>query len=345
VVGIFAVAKFTEGAWLVVVVFPVLVFALIRLNKEYRAEAAILEMFRTDRPELVKYARHRVFVFVNSVDLAVIEALRYGKGLRADELIAVHFMVDAAHAAQLRKRWDHFDLDTRLRVVDCPDRRVTRAAQVLVAKASKEQKNTNVTVLLPRRTYAPLLGRLLHDRTADKIARAVSLLPDAAATIVPYDVQSRIQEAYPERFEQRLVRELDKVEAWVSQGEQEDVEAYKHPEHPERSERQSSVITVGGLIPRQRATFEGRVSEVEDITKRRRTFRQIVVGDDTGEITISFRPGHGGADIQPGQLLRIIGKPRQSGNRPITMVDPAYHVLDDPGNSEDTGKSGDSGEP
>ncbi|MDT5348015.1 MAG: hypothetical protein QOH91_1302 [Mycobacterium sp.] len=343
VVGIFAVAKFTEGAWLVVVVFPVLVFVLIRLNKEYRAEAAILEMFRTDRPELVKYARHRVFVFVNSVDLAVIEALRYGKGLRADDLIAVHFMVDAAHAAQLRKRWDHFDLDTRLRVVDCPDRRVTRAAQVLVAKASKEHPNTNVTVLLPRRTYAPLLGRLLHDRTADKIARAVSLLPDAAATIVPYDVQSRIQEAYPERFEQRLVRELDKVEAWVSQGDEQDVEAYKHPEHPEPA-RSSSVITVAGLVPGQRATFEGRVSEVEDITKRRRTFRHVMVSDDTGEISISFHPGHG-ADVQPGQLLRIIGKARQSGNRPITMVDPAYHVLEDPGNSEDTGKSEDTGEP
>ncbi len=70
--------------------------ALIRLNREYRAEAAILEAFRTDRPELVKYARHRVFVLVNSLDLAVLEALRYGKGLRADELIAVHFMVDAA---------------------------------------------------------------------------------------------------------------------------------------------------------------------------------------------------------------------------------------------------------
>lgn len=339
VVGIFAVAKFTEGAWLVVVVFPVLVFALMRLNKEYRAEAAILEMFRTDRPELVKYARHRVFIFVNSLDLAVLEGLRYGRGLRADELIAVHFMVDAAHAAQLRKRWEDFDLDTRLRIVDCPDRRLTRAAQLLVAKASKEHPNTNVTVLLPRRTYAPLLGRLLHDRTADKIARAVSLLPDAAATIVPYDVQSRVQEAYPERVEQRLARELDKLEAWVSEGEDQDVDAY---EHPENSDRPPSVITVAGLIPGQRATFEGRVSQVEDVAKGRRTFRSIVVGDDTGEISISFRPGRGGADIQPGQVLRIIGKPRQSGHRPITMVDPAYHVIEDPANTDDTAESADS---
>ena len=111
--------------------------ALIRLNREYRAEAAILEAFRTDRPELVKYARHRVFVLVNSLDLAVLEALRYGKGLRADDLIAVHFMVDAAHAAQLRKRWDDFDLDTRLRVVDCPDRQIIRALQALVREGAK----------------------------------------------------------------------------------------------------------------------------------------------------------------------------------------------------------------
>lgn len=324
VVGIFAVAKFTEGAWMVVVVFPLLVFALTRLNREYRAEAAILEMFRTDRPELVKYARHRVFVFVNSVDLAVIEALRYGRGLRSDELIAVHFMVDAALAAQLRKRWEHFDLDTRLRVVDCPDRQITRAAQVLVAKAGNEHPDTNVTVLLPRRTYAPLLGRLLHDRTADKIARAVSRIPDAAATIVPYDVQSRIREAFPDSLEQRIAREVDKLQTRVSRGEQQNVDDYEHPERP------SAVIAVEGLIPGQRATIEGRVSQVEDIAKRRRTLRWIVIGDDSGDVRVTFRPGRGGADIQPGQLLRITGKARQSGNGPVSMVDPTYVVLEQP---------------
>jgi hypothetical protein len=332
------VAKFTEGAWLVVVVFPVLVFALIRLNREYRAEAAILEMFRTDRPELVKYARHRVFVFVNSVDLAVIEALRYGKGLRADELIAVHFMVDAAHAAQLRKRWDHYELDTRLRVVDCPDRRINRAAQLLVVKALSEHRDTNVTVLLPRRTYAPLLGRLLHDRTADKVARAVSMIPDAAATIVPYDVESRIKEAYPDDIEHRVARGLDKVEAWVSQDEDQDVAAYEHPERPR------SVITVAGMIPGQRATFEGRVNQVEDITKGRRTLRWIVVGDESGEISVTFRPGHGGADIQPGQLVRITGKPKQSGHRPMSMIDPMYHVVEDPAAAAESGGDGQTGE-
>src|SRR6202021_1687692 len=50
VVGIFAVAKFTEGAWLIVVVFPILVLALMRLNRQYRAEASVLDMSRRERP-------------------------------------------------------------------------------------------------------------------------------------------------------------------------------------------------------------------------------------------------------------------------------------------------------
>ncbi len=327
VVGIFAVAKFTEGAWLVVVIFPLLVFALIRLNREYRAEAAILEAFRTDRPEMVKYARHRVFVLVNSLDLAVLEALRYGKGLRADELIAVHFMIDAAHAAQLRKRWDSFDLDTRLRVVDCPDRQIIRALHALVVKSQSEHPNTNVTVLLPRRTYSPVLGRLLHDRTADKISRAVSRIPDAAATIVPYDVQSRIREAFPDTFEQRVAREVEKVEARVLRSENQTVDDYEHPERP------ATVIPVNSVIPGRRATIEGRVSQVEDNTRGRQTFRSIVVGDETGEIRATFRPGGSSDDIQAGQVLRITGKVQQSGNREPSMLDPTYQVIEQPAQS------------
>ena len=207
VVGIFVVAKFTEGAWLVVVVFPVLVYGLIRLNRQYSAEASVLEMSRTERPDLAKYARLRVFVFVDSVDLAEVEALRYGKGLHADELLAVHFVVDADHSAQLQERWRHFEHDTRLRVIDCPDRNLSRVAQELVLQVKRDHPDTKVTVLLPRRTYSAMLGRLLHDRTADKMARAVSRIPGATAIIVPYDVESRIARVDPDALAQRVARE------------------------------------------------------------------------------------------------------------------------------------------
>src|ERR1700744_1606076 len=187
VVGIFVVAKFTEGAWLVVVVFPLLVLALMRLNRQYSAEASVLEMSRTERHDVARHPRLRVFVFVDSIDLAEIEALRYGKGLHADELIAVHFVIDGEHAARLQEIWALFDHQTPLRLVDCPDRNLSRSAQELVLKVLTKYLGSKITVLFPRRTSSPLLGRLLHYRTADRMARAVSRIPNATAIIVPYD--------------------------------------------------------------------------------------------------------------------------------------------------------------
>jgi amino acid transporter len=193
VVLIFAIAKFTEGAWLVVVVFPILVFALMRLNRQYRAEASVLETSITEQPDLHRYDRHRVFVFVDSVDLAEVEAMRYAQGLHADELVAVHFVLDSMHAERLQRRWRHFGHVTELRVFECLDRNLSRAAQELVCQAKREHPDTKVTVLLPRRTYSALLGRLLHDRTADKIAAVVSRIEGASAQIVAYDIESRIK--------------------------------------------------------------------------------------------------------------------------------------------------------
>jgi hypothetical protein len=195
VVGIFAVAKFTEGAWLIVVVFPILVVLLIRMNRKYRAEAAVLEIATTDRPLRIDPPRNQVFLFVDSIDLAEMQALRYAKSLRADDLTAVHFVLDPVRAAQLQDSWGRFDYGAPLRLIDCPDRTLTQTAQALVLATRIEHPDTQVTVLLPRRTHAPLVDRLLHDRTADKIARFISRISGASAQIVAYDVGARVRGA------------------------------------------------------------------------------------------------------------------------------------------------------
>ena len=194
VVVIFAIVKFTEGAWLVLIVFPIFVFAFIRLNREYGLEAQVLERI-SDRPKppaAPNYTRRTVFIFVDSFDLATIAALRYARSLRPTTLRAVHFVIDTAQADALREEWTRAGMDVVLDFIDCPDRRISRAAAELVS-AEAQQPGVQVTVVLPRRSYSPLIGRLLHDRTADKIAAVVSRIPHAAATIVPFDVQSRLE--------------------------------------------------------------------------------------------------------------------------------------------------------
>jgi len=194
VVVIFAVVKFTEGAWLVVLLFIIGVPALIRLNREYRMEATVLERISTrgKPPDPPTYARRTVFVFVDSFDLATVAALRYARSLRPTTLHAVHFVVDNVEADILRRDWVSANTGIPLDFVDCADRRIARCAAELV-NAEAALPGVGVTAILPRRSYSPLLGRLLHDRTADKIAAVVSRIPHAAATIVPFDVRNRLE--------------------------------------------------------------------------------------------------------------------------------------------------------
>jgi amino acid transporter len=194
VVAIFAVVKFTEGAWLVVVLFPILVVALIRLNREYAMEAEVLERVggRPKPPEPPNYPRRTVFLLLDSFDLATLAALRYARSLHPTTLRAVHFVIDTEQADLLREEWMRSDRGVVLDFIDCPDRRLTRAAAELVSREAA-LPGTHVTAVLPRRSYSQLLGRLLHDRTADKIAAVVSQIPHSVATIVPFDVRSRIE--------------------------------------------------------------------------------------------------------------------------------------------------------
>jgi hypothetical protein len=128
---------------------------------------------------------------VDSFDLATLSALRYARSMRPTTIRAVHFVIDSVRADKLREKWTRADRGVTLDFIDVSDRRLTRAAAELVEREAADPE-THVTVVLPRRSYSALLGRLLHDRTADKIAAVISRIPRSAATIVPYDVGSRV---------------------------------------------------------------------------------------------------------------------------------------------------------
>ena len=126
VVVIFAVVKFTSGAWLILIIFPVGVLALIRLNREYRTEARVLENLGERRasgvgPSQPNYSRRVVIVFVDDFDLSTVAALRYAKSLRPTTVRAVHFVIDSEQAERLRAAWLP-DRSVSLEFVDCPDR-------------------------------------------------------------------------------------------------------------------------------------------------------------------------------------------------------------------------------
>jgi len=197
VVIVFAVAEFTQGAWVVVVVMPILVYSLTRTNHQYRVEDVVLEEgVAVEACEAKILRRHVVVILIDRIDLAAARAIQYARTLMPDDLRAVHFNIDNQRAERLIERWQRVGLTRMpLDVVDCPDRRLGRAALELAAELADGE--TEVSILLPRRSYGKAWRRILHDQTADRIVDIVSQLSHVNATIVPFLVAPGIEERRP----------------------------------------------------------------------------------------------------------------------------------------------------
>jgi amino acid transporter len=358
VVIIFAVVKFTEGAWVIVIIFPALVFLLIRLNREYRMEDEVLENIEDRRaagipPRQPNYSRRVVLIFVDDVDLATLAAIRYARGLRPTTLRAVHFVIDSARAQQLHEKWIRFGQDIPLEMIDAPDRRLTRASLELVSRAAA-QKSTQVTVVLPRRGYAPVLGRILHDRTADKIAEVISQVPNAAATIIPFDVESRVHLLHA-RQAARLAAQagngavsptgtVTATGTPAANGAQggvgekaEPVPAKKAAQPPAAGTaapngragspaREAGVTAISELTGARKATVEGRVRSVEIHPVENSCVFDATVADETGTLVAKFYGRSSIPGFEPGTRVRLAGKVSMREDGPA-MINPAYELL------------------
>ncbi|HZQ26388.1 MAG TPA: APC family permease [Acidimicrobiales bacterium] len=188
---IILITKFAHGAWVIVLLVPIMVAGLMRLNRQYESEASELEDDARAAAESPILKRHVVLVLIDRLDRSAARAIQYARSLMPDELRAVHIADDWPRAEELAQEWSRLALSRLpLELVECPDRRVARAAMEVVAEALADGQ-TEVSVLVPRREYLHVWHKLLHDHTADAIARAVSQLPHANVTFVPYHLGSK----------------------------------------------------------------------------------------------------------------------------------------------------------
>jgi len=269
-----------------------------------------------------------VLVFVDRLDLAVLRALRYAGSLRPTSVRAVHVMLDAAAATQLQRDWIARGLGDRLplAVVHCPDRRLVRAAVALAMDAVITDRS-EVTVLLPRRTFRTLSRRLLHDRTADRIAESVSRLPHVAATIVPFD--TTLPHAAVERLEaMQLAAAREPALAAVGRPRlaRSGPAAANGPSANGSTAEPDACSPIGEVSWRQRVTVEGQVELVQSGTTAGRSL-EVHVFDDSGGLRLLFFGRTEIAGLVPGARLRATGRVGEYKGH-LALANPRYELLE-----------------
>ena len=127
--------------------------------------------------------------YAKSLDRATIGALQYARQLNPLRLTALHIAVDPERAKELSSLWARVNVPAPLEVVDAPDRNLLATTQATIAELVRP--DTEVTVLVPKRRYATLWRRVLHDNSSAGLVRALGSMDGVNVTIVPFRLGRR----------------------------------------------------------------------------------------------------------------------------------------------------------
>jgi amino acid transporter len=320
IVIIFSIVKFTEGAWLVLITAPLMVMLFLRFRRQYVREQEALQV-KESQERATSIARHDVTILVDNVDLATVGAVRYARSLKPHKIQAVHFVIDDRHAEEIQEAWAASEAleDVRLELIDCPDRRIANSA-VDYAIRKTEKPDVELTLLLPRRSYSRLLGRLLHDQTAEAIAAPISQLKRVVATIIPFDVNSITSGA-------SVVQPISTPVKVASVAKPVAVPAARAdmPFTP-ISHYAENITPIGEVQWRKRAHVQGRVTALSTAPRGSAPTLQVEVWDETGGITLNFLGRREIAGLEVGMDIRAEGMVGEEDGT-LVILNPSYELV------------------
>jgi amino acid transporter len=185
---VFAITKFRDGAWIVIVLTPTLVFTFFRIHYHYKdiAKALSLDNYR---PGPSVAPRHRVIMPISGVHQGTLKALHYARTL-SDDVTAVHVSMDADEAERIKAKWDTWGEGVRLVILDSPYRLLLEPLLGYIEKVTaRRQPNELITIVVPQFVPRHWWQNLLHTQAAVMLRLALLFKPGITITDVPYQVQ------------------------------------------------------------------------------------------------------------------------------------------------------------
>jgi amino acid transporter len=185
VLCIVAITKGPEGAWIIILLIPVLVMLFQATRRHYLRVAEQLSLSR-ERPE----PRHHnaVLVPISGVHRAVVHALNYARSL-AEDVRAIYVDTDPQSTDAVRRDWRHWGGGTELVVLESPFRSLMEPLLEYIDHVQQEDPNGYVTVVLPEFVPARWWHHLLHNQRALLIKGALLFQPRVVVTSVPFHLE------------------------------------------------------------------------------------------------------------------------------------------------------------
>ncbi len=191
---VFAVTKFTEGAWVVLILTPILVTIFFSIHHHYKrlAQNLSLDNFGMIPPHAI---RHRVIMPISGVHQGTLVALRYARML-SNDITVVHVAIEPAESEKVRKKWEMWGEGVRMVVLNSPYRLFLEPILGYIAKIAEErQAGETITVVVPEFVPENQITSTLHTNTADLLRKRLKLQHGIVIINVPYHMRKMNEEA------------------------------------------------------------------------------------------------------------------------------------------------------
>jgi amino acid transporter len=186
VMFVFAITKFHDGAWIIVLIIPTLVSTFFAIHRHYRKLAKKLSL--ENYSHSIRVSRHRVVLLIAGVHRGSLAALAYARTLSHD-VTAVHVAVDHQEEKKVREKWELFGEDVRLVVLESPFRLMIEPVMEYIEKLNSVRKpNEIITIVVPQFVPSHWWENLLHNQTAFLLRFALIFKPHIVIIEVPYQV-------------------------------------------------------------------------------------------------------------------------------------------------------------
>lgn len=184
---VFAVTKFRDGAWIVLILTPLLISIFTWIKRHYSNLASRLSLEHYGEPPPY-HVRHRVIVPISNVHQGTLAALRYARML-SDDVTAVHVSMEPEDTEKVRKKWETWGRGTRLVIVDSPYRLFLEPLLTYINEIlSNRQPNEAITIVVPHFVPEQRVHNALHMQTAEMLRRELLSTPGVVITEVPYQI-------------------------------------------------------------------------------------------------------------------------------------------------------------
>ncbi|KPL78350.1 permease [Ornatilinea apprima] len=186
VMMVFGITKFLDGAWIVIILTPILVSIFYAIHFHYKRVASRLSLTNYNVPPKIR--RHRVILTVGGVHRGSLTALRYARMI-TDDVTAVHVTIDPEESQRIQKKWEIWGDGVRLVVLDSPYRLFVEPLLEYIEEIAKNmQPNELLTIVVPQFIARGKATQLLHQRTADTLRKELLFQKNIVITEVPYQL-------------------------------------------------------------------------------------------------------------------------------------------------------------